>query len=161
MALGSEMREALMRRVLRCVLLAGVVVGAVCGQGRLAAQERSPVVKQTAEQIAVREAESWLAMMDAGKYAESWKAAAEVLRNAVTVEKFASSIEGVRGPMGRLESRKLQSATYTTLLPGVPPGDYVMILYSTSFKEKPVAQETVIMSREKDRVWRVAGYYIK
>ena len=23
------------------------------------------------------------------------------------------------------------------------------------------AQETVIMSREKDKVWRVAGYYIK
>ncbi|WP_158943032.1 DUF4019 domain-containing protein [Granulicella sp. S190] len=150
-----------MRRVLRCVLGMGVMVGAVGGLGRLVAQERSPLVQQTAEQIAAREAEGWLAMMDAGKYAESWKAAAEVLRSAVTAQKFASSIEAVRGPMGKLESRKLQSATYTTLLPGVPPGDYVMILYSSSFEQKQVAQETVIMSREKDKVWRVAGYYIK
>jgi hypothetical protein len=63
--------------------------------------------------------------------------------------------------MGKLESRKLQSASYTTLLPGVPSGEYVVILYETSFDHKPTSQETVIMSREKDKAWRVAGYYIK
>jgi len=119
------------------------------------------MMQQTAEQIAVREAESWLAMMDAGKYAESWKAAAAVMRGAVTMEKWESTMKNVRDPLGKLESRKLQSATYTTLLPGVPDGDYVVILYETSFEHKATAQETVIMSREKDKVWRVAGYYIK
>ncbi|WP_433963736.1 DUF4019 domain-containing protein [Tunturiibacter gelidiferens] len=138
-----------------------VWAGMVCGPVGWAAQEHSPMVQQTAEQMAVREGESWLAMMDAGKYAESWKAAAAVLRGAVTVEKFESSMKSVREPMGKLDSRKLQSATYTTLLPGVPEGDYVMILDMTSFEHKPAAQETLIMSREKDKVWRVSGYYIK
>lgn len=137
------------------------VVMMVRGAVGLAAQEHAPMMQQTAEQIAVREAESWLAMMDAGKYAESWKAAAAVMRGAVTVEKWESTMKNVRDPLGKLESRKLQSATYTTLLPGVPDGDYVVILYETSFEHKATAQETVIMSREKDKVWRVAGYYIK
>lgn len=150
-----------MRMVLKSALMISLSAGMVCGPVGWAAQEHSPMVQQTAEQMAVREGESWLAMMDAGKYAESWKAAAAVLRGAVTEEKFESSMKSVREPMGKLDSRKLQSATYTTLLPGVPEGDYVMILYMTSFEHKATAQETLIMSREKDKVWRVSGYYIK
>jgi hypothetical protein len=150
-----------MRIVLKSALMISFVMGAIGGAVSLPAQEHSPVVQETAEQIAVRACESWLAVMDAGKYAESWKTAAEVLKNAVTMEKFESSMKAVLDPMGKLESRKLQSATYTTLLPGLPDGNYVVILYETSFEHKAVAQETVIMSREKDKVWRVAGYYIK
>jgi len=36
-----------------------------------------------------------------------------------------------------------------------------MILYDSSFEHKVVAQETVVMTREKDKVWRMAGYHIK
>jgi hypothetical protein len=155
------LREAGMRMVLKSALMICLAAGASCGAVGLVAQEHSPMVQETAEQIAVRACESWLAMMDAGKYAESWKAAAAVMRGAVTVEKWESTMKNVRDPLGKLESRKLQSATYTTLLPGAPDGDYVVILYETSFEHKATAQETVIMSREKDKVWRVAGYYIK
>jgi hypothetical protein len=149
-----------MRKILKSALIVCAMVMARGAVG-LAAQEHAPTTQQTAEQIAVREGESWLAMMDAGKYADSWKAAAAVMRGAVTMEKWESTMKNVRDPLGKLESRKLQSATYTTLLPGVPDGDYVVILYETSFEHKATAQETVIMSREKDKVWRVAGYYIK
>ena|SRR5271170_7813708 len=146
-----------MRFILKSALVVCAMV-MVRGPVGLAVQEHAPMMQ---EQIAVREAESWLAMMDAGKYADSWKVAAAVMRGAVTIEKWESTMKNVRDPLGKLESRKLQSATYTTLLPGVPDGDYVVILYETSFEHKATAQETVIMSREKDKVWRVAGYYIK
>jgi hypothetical protein len=79
----------------------------------------------------------------------------------VTEEKWESVIKGVMEPMGKLRLRTLQSATYTTILPGAPDGEYVMILYESSFEHKQTAQETVIVSREKDKAWRVAGYYIK
>jgi uncharacterized protein DUF4019 len=154
-------RERTYVRFISKVAVVVCVVMTVRGAVGLAAQEHAPMMQQTAEQIAVREAESWLAMMDAGKYVDSWKAAAAVVRSAVTMEKWDSTMKSVRDPLGKLESRKLQSATYTTLLPNVPEGDYVVILYETSFEHKATAQETVIMSREKDKVWRVAGYYIK
>jgi Protein of unknown function (DUF4019) len=149
-----------MRFILKSALMICAVMMGWGGVG-LVAQEHAPMMQQTAEQTAVREGEGWLAIMDAGKYAESWKAAAEIVRSVVTMEKWESTMKNVRDPLGKLESRKLQSATYTTLLPGVPEGDYVVILYETSFEHKTTAQETVIMSREKDKVWRVAGYYIK
>jgi hypothetical protein len=150
-----------MRRVSRIVLAVCVTVGAARGPLSFAMQEHAPQAHQEAVQLAAREAEEWMAKLDAGKYAECWTEASEIVKNAVTMEKFESSIKAVREPMGKLESRKLQSASYTTLLPGVPSGEYVVILYETSFDHKPMAQETVIMSREKDKVWRVAGYYIK
>jgi hypothetical protein len=149
-----------MRFILKSALMVCSVL-TVRGAVGLVAQEHAPMVQQAAEQTAVREGESWLAMLDAGKYADSWKAAAAVMRGAVTVEKWESTMKNVRDPLGKLESRKLQSATYTTVLPGAPDGEYVVILYETSFEHKAAAQETVIMSREKDKVWRVAGYYIK
>ncbi|MBB5337928.1 DUF4019 domain-containing protein [Tunturiibacter gelidoferens] len=150
-----------MRRVSRIVLAVCVVVGATRGQLSFAMQEHAPQAQQDAVQLAARDAEEWMIKLDAGKYAECWTEASQMVKNAVTMEKFESSMKAVRDPMGKLESRKLQSASHTTLLPGVPSGEYVVILYETSFDHKPTAQETVIMSREKDKVWRVAGYYIK
>jgi len=115
----------------------------------------------TAERIAIRSSEDWVAMVDSGQYAESWKNAAAAFRSAVPQEKWESSMKTVREPLGKLQTRRLDTAKYTTILPGVPAGDYVVLLFESSFEHKAVAQETVIVSREKDKVWRVAGYYIK
>ena len=150
-----------MSRVSRIVLAACLMVGAMVGRVSFAAQDHAPETQQIALESATRGAEDWMAMIDAGRYAESWKASSEIVKNAVTMEKFESSMKTVREPMGKHESRKLQNASYTTQLPGVPPGEYVMILYDSSFEHKVVAQETVVMTREKDKVWRMAGYHIK
>jgi hypothetical protein len=115
----------------------------------------------TAERIAIRSSEDWVALVDSGQYAESWKSAAAVFRSAVPQEKWESSMNTTREPLGKLQTRRLDTAKYTTILPGIPAGDYVVLLFESSFEHKAVAQETVIVSREKDKVWRVAGYYIK
>lgn len=51
--------------------------------------------------------------------------------------------------------------TYSTTLPGAPDGEYVVILYDTSFENKKSAVETVTQMIDKDGNWHVAGYYIK
>lgn len=116
---------------------------------------------RTAERMAIRSSEDWVALMDSGQYAESWKNAAAAFRSAVTQEKWESAMKTAREPLGKLQARRLSNAKYTSVLPGVPDGDYVVLLFDSSFEHKAVAQETVIMSQEKDKVWRVAGYYIK
>jgi hypothetical protein len=149
---------------MKIVLVVCILVSFVFASPKLSAQERPKGEAQaqpTAEQLASQVSDRWLDLVDSGDYEASWKTAAAVFQTAVTEEKWASTMKEVRDPLGKLRVRKLQSATYTTLLPGVPQGDYVMILYETSFEYKQTAQETVIVSREKDKVWRVAGYYIK
>ena len=113
------------------------------------------------EKAAVSSAEKWLRMIDEEKYAESWKDAAELFRNAVTPEQWEQSLRAVRKPLGKLLSRTVKSKTYKTSLPGAPDGEYVVIQFSTSVERKKSAVETITPMREKDGKWRVSGYYIK
>jgi len=116
---------------------------------------------QSHEQSAQQAAESWLAFTDTGKYAESWNQAGEIFRSAITKDQWVKTIHAVRGPLGKLLSRRLRSAEYKTTLPGAPDGQYVVIQYETVFEKKQVAIETITPMLENNGKWRVSGYYIK
>jgi hypothetical protein len=113
------------------------------------------------EQAAVIAAERWLALVDAGNYADSWQTAAEYFKGAVSQEKWEQALQAVRTPLGKTISRKLSTKTYQTSLPCAPDGEYVVIQYQTSFQNKKSAIETITPMLDKDGHWRVAGYYIK
>ncbi|MGD0986673.1 MAG: DUF4019 domain-containing protein [Candidatus Sulfotelmatobacter sp.] len=117
--------------------------------------------QQKPEQLAVQSAESWLALVDAGKSDESWQEAAQLFKTAVTKEDWRKALHGSREPLGKLLSRKLKGATYKTSLPGAPDGEYVVIQYDSSFEHKQAAVETVTPMLDKDGKWRVSGYHIK
>ena len=120
-----------------------------------AAQE---VSKGTAAMTA---AEKWLALVDGGRYAESWNEASQYFKNAVQQEQWAQSLEGRRKPFGRAVSREMTKMTYKTSLPGAPDGEYMVIQFATSFGKKKAALETVTTMADKDGSWRVSGYYIR
>ena len=67
----------------------------------------------------------------------------------------------VRGPLGKLISRKVIGTEYRTELPGAPDGEYLIIQFATSFEHKQSAVETVTPMRDREGTWRVSGYYIK
>ena len=104
------------------------------------------------EKAAIASAEKWLKIVDKGKYSESWEESSEYFKQAV---------QAVREPLGKLISRKVKRAIYTTSLPGAPDGQYVVIQFSTSFENKKSGIETVTPRMDKDGMWRVSGYYIK
>jgi len=106
-------------------------------------------------------AESWLALVDAGKYAQSWDEAASFFKAAVTKENWEKMVSAARDPLGAKGSRNLVSAQYTTTLPGAPKGEYIVITYATNFASMPSAIETITPMLDKDGRWRVSGYFIK
>jgi hypothetical protein len=109
----------------------------------------------------VATAESWVALVDAGKYGGSWKEAAEYFRNAVKQEQWEQAAQAARQPLGKLVSRKVKTTAYRTALPGAPDGEYVVIEFETVFEHKKTAIETVTPMMDKDGKWRVSGYFIK
>ena len=119
------------------------------------AGEQAPVAHAQAA------AEAWLALTDAGKYAESWAAAATLFKAAVTQPDWERMVKAGRGALGRLKSRTLQAATFTRTLPGAPDGEYVVLRYAATFERKASAVETVTPMRDPDGSWRVSGYYIQ
>jgi len=122
---------------------------------------QAPLADQAKEKAAVDASKAWLKLVNEGKYAESWNEAAQYFKNAVSREQWKASLEAVRTPLGNVLSRKLKSLQYTKTLPGAPDGEYVVIQYETSFKNKQNAIETITPMLDKDGKWRVSGYYIK
>ncbi|MGA3285143.1 MAG: DUF4019 domain-containing protein [Verrucomicrobiota bacterium] len=113
------------------------------------------------EKAATSAAQTWLAVIDNGDYVRSWQNASALFQNAVTEEKWKTSVEMVRKPLGDLVSRKLKSTKATAELPGAPAGQYVVMQFETSFANKKSAIETVTFMLEKDGQWKSAGYFIK
>jgi Protein of unknown function (DUF4019) len=145
-------------RIRECRLTAGFVLGLfllTLSIGPSAAAQQKP------EQLAQQSADSWLALVDSGKYADSWQEAASLFKAHVTKDQWQSMIGAVRDPLGKNTSRRLKSATYTTSVPGGPDGQYVVIQYESSFEHKRSAVETITPMLDKDGKWRVSGYFIK
>ena len=116
---------------------------------------------EKAEATAQKAAEQWLALIDAGNYAESWKTAAAFFQTAVPQAEWEHTMVADRKPFGDLVWRKLKSATYTKSIPGAPDGEYVIVQFDTSFANKKEAVETITPMLDPDGQWKVSGYYIK
>jgi hypothetical protein len=125
------------------------------------APETSDAASSESVNAATVAAESWLKLVDDAQYDASWTNAASVFRGAVSSEAWSKAAGTVRGQVGKLVSRKLASANYTTSLPRLPDGKYVVIQFDTSFEKKASAVETVTPMQDPDGTWRVAGYFIK
>lgn len=142
-----------MKNLILITLVTSIIV--LCGCGK------KPESNPEAETAAIESSQAWLALLDAGKYAESWDEAAEFLRSAIGKEDLQKAFMAARKPYGKMVSRELKSRQYTTSVPGAPSGQYVIIQYNTSFENRKSAIETVTPMLDKDGKWRVSGYYIK
>lgn len=130
--------------------------------GMVAVVLATPVVAaDKPEDAAQKAAEAWLKLVDDGKYEPSWDQAAKLFKAAVTKDQWKQAAAGVRGPLGKLVSRKVKSRTYTEQVPGAPDGKYVIVQFDTVFEKKAAAVETVTPMVDPDGAWRVSGYFIR
>jgi len=106
-------------------------------------------------------AESWLKLVDDGSYPASWDRAARLFKDGIKPADWAKMVGSVRGPLGKLVSRKLKSREYKETLPGAPDGKYVVVQFDTVFQNKAGAVETIVPMVDPDGVWRVSGYFIR
>jgi hypothetical protein len=117
---------------------------------------------QTAKKKAAQEAaESWVALVDAGNYAQSWEDASTFFKSKVSREDWEKMLTQVRTPLGKSSDRTPTSAVYQTSIPKAPDGEYVVIQFTINFANTGPAVETITPMLDKDGKWRVSGYYIK
>lgn len=142
-----------MRRVVAFVVCLLLFQG--CAFQRSAS--KSLAEKRVREKETRAAALEWLALIDAGNYAPAYAMEPARLRAVTTEEQFIRSMEGRRAPFGRLLSRSFIGAAFTRKLTGSPDGRYESILFRTSFENKKLAAERVILSHEAGQ-WRVVDY---
>jgi serine/threonine protein kinase len=96
--------------------------------------------------------DAWLAIMDAGNYAQSWDVAAKYFQKAITKAEWIERLQSARQPQGKVISRQLRTARRF--------GSRFTATFDTAFAGLKAAVETMTFSRESDGQWRAIGYRI-
>jgi len=112
------------------------------------------------KKAALEAVETWLKLIDSGKYAKSWDDAAKIFQDNVPKSDWKKSVEAARSPLGKNVSRKLIAQEYLTEIPGAPDGEYVIIQFTSQFENKKEAMESLTPLKQ-DGEWKVSGYYVK
>ncbi|HEX3626915.1 MAG TPA: DUF4019 domain-containing protein [Verrucomicrobiae bacterium] len=153
--------ESLFSKLAALFVTATLMAGLTSGCGNKTNGTNETQGNEKDEQAATAAAQKWLAGIDEGQYAQSWQDTSPDFQNAVSQQKWESSMTTFRKPLGDLQSRNLQSAHYTAHLPGAPAGQYVVMQFATSFANQKSAIETVTFSLEAGGQWKASGYFIK
>lgn len=145
------------------LIIATVALSTMVGSrndAQVPAQSAASATSRPAETDASSVARSWAALLDGREWDASWRAAGSLFKSQLTSAQWATTIQSVRQPLGRVSSRTLQSAVQTKTLPGAPVGDYQVLQFQTRFATKPDAVETIVLARENGS-WHVSGYFIR
>ncbi len=124
--------------------------------GGSAGSSQAPAPASAAEPAPARAARQWLALVDAGKWQESWAGTAQSFQSLNTAATWESVSQTARVPLGRVLSRTMTSAEHIP----APPGGLQLVRFRTDFANKAGATETLSLARE-GASWRVAGYFIE
>lgn len=101
-------------------------------------------------------ARHFLALLDQGRWDESYQATRAAFRKRNTAEVWAAESVKARGPLGPMLTRTFDSQQN---LPA-PPSGYEVVKFRTRFANRAEVVETVTLDRE-DGGWRVAGIMIE
>ena len=120
----------------------------------------APALAGPAEDEAAAAAKTWLSVVDAKNYPQSWKDAADLFQQGVSEARWDGMVQGVRDKVGAVKSREFQEAKLTKTLPSMPDGDYAIVSFQTDFETKGASTEVITLVREHEK-WKVGGYYIQ
>ncbi len=108
----------------------------------------------------VAAAQEFLQLVDAGRYADSWLIADPYLQQTLPVLDWEEKLSKIREPLGSLDSRELEDASFTAAAEELPDSEFVLLEYRSQFSQKQVDEAiTVVLGR--DNRWRVVGYFIQ
>ena len=109
-----------------------------------------------ADPAVAQAARDWLALVDAGRWAESWAGTSRSFQSLNTAAAWQKTSERVRVPLGSVVRRTLIDQRDVP----APPNGYRMVRFKTDFANKAGMTETLSLDREGDQ-WKVAGVYIE
>ncbi len=147
----------------KTAIVAGVVVLLAAGTTTLSVKaihhRTSPIMPGDMEKPVVA-AEVWLVLIDHGQYADSWTGASEYFCGTIPQDEWVKAMQTVHKATGDVMHRKLKSAQSVTKLSGAPDGQYVTMIFETSYAHNRSVIETVTLRLETDGQWKLARYNI-
>jgi hypothetical protein len=133
----------------------------------LAAALTSVMTFASEDAAASAAASSWLAIVDAGRYEESWEEASvgfreNMARFGKSMEFWVKALGAARTPLGSTVSRTVTRVAPTEAMPGGPEGRrYLELIYDSRFENADAVTETVVMTLDDDGAWRMFNYVVR
>ncbi len=109
----------------------------------------------------VNAAEDFVSLIDYGLFAESWEEGDPLLQIRTPREEWIGRLALERDLFGWVLHRSPRVSTYRDSLPGLPDGDYVIVVFDSVFERKRAAVETLIMVLDAEGGWKSVGYSLK
>lgn len=107
--------------------------------------------------LATQIAEQWLALLDQGKFADSWTYASHYFQANMPQDRWVQTLTAAQQKLGKATNRQMTGREARTDIPGAPAGQYILVGYATDFEKQPGLLETVTFINE-DGGWKVIGY---
>jgi DNA-binding CsgD family transcriptional regulator len=148
-------RSVVIIGVLLMTLALGLLAFIALPQAATTPAPAPAALRETPDPAVVDTARQWLALVDEGRWDESYRATGTAFRKLNTPQVWATVSEKVRVPLGAVIARTFVSQEN---LPA-PPAGYEVVKFSTRFANKD-AVETVTLDREGGS-WRVVGVTIR
>ena len=99
--------------------------------------------------------DSWLALMDGGDYAGTWRTASPLFRGLVSEAEWVGRCVKIRKPLGKVIARKFKKSGSTGF------GKFFKAQFATRFDGGFDALETVTFSRQADGSWKAFTYIVR
>lgn len=106
-------------------------------------------------------AQAWLALIDAGKYNDAWEQGSLTLKLRIPEKSWNTILEASRKPFGNPSNRQVADQRTATNPPGLPAGNYMVMIYKTDFASKKGVTEFVTLVQESDGKWRGLTYQVE
>lgn len=113
-----------------------------------------------ADYMKTKIAMDYLEIIDRQEYEVAWNESSNIIQTGVLMDDFVKSLRAARAPLGAVTSRIVDTIEDPYTPVGAPDGSYTRIIFSSSFKTKNTAHESLTLIEESDGQWRTAGYYI-
>jgi hypothetical protein len=107
--------------------------------------------------LATQIAEQWLALIDQGKFADTWTNTSRYFQTNMPQDRWVQTLTAAQQKLGKATNRQMTGREARTDIPGAPAGQYILVGYATDFEKQPGLLETVTFINE-DGAWKVIGY---
>lgn len=135
------------------------MVAALALAGGEAGVETAPPARAAltspSEQAQEAAARSWLRLVDASDWENSYAEAGKAFRDPNTVAGWKAASEQARVPLGAIIAREAIAFEHIN----APPRGYQLVKFKSDFAERKGVIELVTLEREGD-TWRVVGYFL-
>lgn len=106
-------------------------------------------------------AETWIKEVDGGQYTKTWDHVGQVFKGSFKKQEWADMLKKGRDQLGPVKERQLGSAEFTDQLAGAPKGEYVVVVYHTTFANQPQSINEIVVATRENKQWKVVGYSMR